>query len=131
MSAAALKENKIVAILVDPWSLQYNRYREIFKTFDQHNYQNCTVLLPWTESDPQIESRRDVIAAAVLSSFHFRKTSSNPIYFRDGINSRRALEKALREILTTLQANVRNRARSEVAPGYQFPVLTPLSSKGQ
>jgi FxsC-like protein len=50
----AERKRKIIVILVDMWTLQLARYRQLMEQYDQHRFRSCVVLVPWNSHDPDI-----------------------------------------------------------------------------
>jgi len=111
----AYHERKIVIILVDGWSVSWKQeYQQILQRFDRDLKPyiiNCSVLVPWNESDTEVADRRDAIVETVRNTFDIRANVwKNPIFYRDSIRSIDELRDALREVLTHIRSEMHKRA---------------------
>jgi FxsC-like protein len=125
---SALRERKIVVLRVDAWSVDWkSAYFDALRRFDTRNFRNCTVLVPWNRGDPVIAADRDRIESRLRAALHFR-SSGNPVYFRSGIETVEQLRQALREVLESLQADLRNSGLVDsarpLAMAFSRPVLS-------
>ncbi|MFZ5511855.1 MAG: TIR domain-containing protein [Pseudomonadota bacterium] len=108
----ALKEGKIVVVFVDRWSLFDNEdYRNIFREFDQENFYNCAVLLPWNPHDPELAACRQDIEQTIADVLHFhcQYAPTSPYACRD-MGSVEELRQTLQAVLTQIQAEMRRQA---------------------
>lgn len=44
-------ENKIVILVVDSWTLNCSKYRDLMSEFDRHQFRNCCVVIPWNDDE--------------------------------------------------------------------------------
>jgi FxsC-like protein len=126
----AWKERKIVVILVDGWSVNWQQgFQDVLRDFDQRNFLNCSVLIPWNENDPVINSQADSISSTLQQTFFF-KSSGNSIFYRDKIRNADELRDALRDVLTRIKAEVRKRAEVSrpLPPEISKPIISGPST---
>ncbi len=125
----AWEERKIIILLVDSWSVDYEPiYQNVLQGFDKENYINCSVIVPWNDSDEDTANRKEQIEQTLDKTFYYRRTTiRNPIFYRDSIRSADELRDTLREILVRIKAEMRNRAEVErplPAPGQKPTIFT-------
>lgn len=108
----AWAERKIVIILVDGWSVNWDTtsYRPVLHEFDQQNFFNCSVLVPWNDEDPGISNQPQTILQTLQDTFYFRTRAGNSIFYRDSIRKPEDLRDALRDVLTLIKAEIRKQA---------------------
>jgi len=116
-------ERKIVVLLVDSWTAGLPNYKEVLQTFDRQNYLNCSVIVPWNDSDLETTQKRALLEQTLQETFYFRARPNvkNPLHFRDAVHSEEDLRKQLREVLTRLKDEIINKAE----------VSRPLPSGGE
>jgi FxsC-like protein len=99
----AKKFNKIVIIIVDPWSLQLNKYLEIMEEYDKHDFFNCDVLFVCNSNDQELTKDKQSELRGELKNILFTKTRKIPEFFlKREVNSfdkfRRKLSFVLRKV---------------------------------
>ena len=124
---SALKEGKPVVVFVDRWSLYASPdFQNIFRDFDEQNFNNCAVLLPWNPGDPELAANKDNIDQVIRDVLHFRSlyAQSSPYYCKD-VGSVDELRETLRVVLNQIQAEMRRNApvRRAVAGGIARPIV--------
>lgn len=115
---AAERDNKVVAIIVDTWTLRLEQYHKFMREYDRRSYQNCVVLIPWNY-DEETKLTEEKLKSAVQLTFVNRFLARDPNSFIDTIRSPeelkthlgRALNAARMRIFTI--AEVKKRAESE------------------
>lgn len=113
----AERDNKVVAIIVDTWTLRLEQYHRFMREYDRRSYQNCVVLVPWNY-DEETKLTEETLKQAVQLTFVNRFLSRDPNTFIDTIRSpeelrtnlSRALNAARMRIFTV--AEVKKRAES-------------------
>jgi FxsC-like protein len=89
--------NSIVVIVVDPWSIQIESYKKYMLDFDEKDFLNCGILIPWNKKDDETSKNIDELRANVQGTFT-RKFILNT-YIKQSIYSMDELE---REIYSTI-----------------------------
>lgn len=114
----------IVVVVVDPWTAALEDYRAPLASFDQHNYFNCSVLVPWNAEDDNDERRR-VLQQHLEGALPFRCRQLPTIYYRDAITSEERLREWLRDVLARLKANIVGQAvpSRHLPPGGRRPIV--------
>jgi FxsC-like protein len=122
----ALRDRKIVVLVVDSWTARLQPYSQVLEDFDQQNYINCCVLVPWNSSDADTAQKEKELREKIESVFHFRVTSKNTLHFRDSISSEEEFAKNLREVLERLKQEIINKAEvaRPVPTGGEKPIIT-------
>ena len=112
---AAEASRELVVMFVDGWTAELPQYQAVLQAFDQQNYLNCSVIVPWNDEDPENQTNNQRLMNAVRGAFRFRSGGQNDLYYRAQIKSEDELRRQLVEILTRLRAEVIN--KSSPAPG--------------
>jgi FxsC-like protein len=128
----AYRDRKIVVLIVDAWTLSWDaNCQQRLSTFDTRNkeapFYNCSVLVPWNDSDLELKDRRQEIINRVRTTFHSRANLfRNPVFYRDSITSVEELHEALRDALTNIRAELHSRAdeRKPVPQTVPKPVIS-------
>jgi FxsC-like protein len=118
----AWKDRKIVVLLVDGWTIFWDAEsrRILEEVTKMEEFRNCTVLIPWNESDPGIAAHRDDIERLLRRTFQSR-WSMGSVYYRDSIRSLEELEATLRDVLIRIKAEIRNKTE----PARPVPSVGP------
>ena len=126
----AYDERKIVVLLVDSWTISWdNDWRSILSEFEKNRepFYNCSVLVPWNESDLEIQNERDQIMQAVRDTFKQRANFwKNPVFYRDSITSLDDLYKAVSAALESIRSELHKRVEDgkPVPKGISKPVVS-------
>jgi FxsC-like protein len=120
----AESEGSLVVLFVDSWTAELPEYRRILSTFDQQNYFNCSIFVPWNEKDPQTAGRKEELRRILRDEIFPRWSRfanlEQPIYFRDQITSisdlSHQLEDTLRKLQPLVGMGVVERATKETIP---------------
>jgi FxsC-like protein len=97
-------------MFVDGWTAGLPEYQSALKAFDQQNYVNCSVIVPWNDADPENQSNNQRLQEALKDALKFRFSGQNDLYCRSAINSEDDLRRQLVEVLTRLRAEVINKS---------------------
>lgn len=126
----AKQHNKIVAIVVDTWTLKIPRYRAFMCEYDDLNFLNCVVLVAWNNRDDELtETERLKLESLVQGTFtcNFVKRDRNCFV---EINSHDELVKELSILLNKAHQRVVERAEVlKKAEGVQViakPIITGI-----
>lgn len=124
---AAERDNKIVAILVDTWTLRLEQYQKFMREYDKRSYPNCVLLIPWNLNDEETKLTQEVLQSAVQLTFVNRLLSKDPNSFIDTIASAQDLKANLSTALNTARmrilsvAEVKKKAESQQV--FRKPIL--------
>jgi FxsC-like protein len=114
----AEQDNRIVAILVDSWTLGVPRYERLIKKYNHCNFVNCAVLAPLNDKDDETKDKWSDLFGKVRSTFVNHYVNRNPSCFlvvssydelKDGL--RTALHKARTRLIE--RAEVMRRAEGD------------------
>ncbi len=108
----AFKRREIVVLIVDGWSLQWDRqYKRVLQELDQHLDYHWCVLVPSNANDRDSAARHAEIEAALNSTFDRHiNLAPNPLFYRADIASPDDLRRALVEVVTRLKDEITKRA---------------------
>jgi len=102
-------DGSLVVLFVDCWTAELPMYEPILKQFDQNNYFNCSIFIPFNDNDPEAFARRDSLLEFVRTNVFKRWAlfaNAGLPFFRDSIRSIHQLEDELSRILGQLQTQV-------------------------
>lgn len=77
----AERQNNIVAIVVDTWSLCLERYKTAMREFDGRKFLNCVVFVSWNSRDDETESKRADLIDELNATFLYNCIERNPNCF--------------------------------------------------
>jgi FxsC-like protein len=123
---AAEEKNIIVIVVVDPWSIQVESYRQKMREFDRRDFLNCGILIPWNDRDEETSRSIDALQRGVQTTFE-RKFFLNPTYFRGGIRSPEELQKEICDTINEVRARLIKRAEIKsplTGVGGHIPLLS-------
>jgi FxsC-like protein len=103
-------QNKIVAIIVDTWTLCLSPYNTFLREYDGRNFLNCAVLVPWNNRDDETEINRSRLVNKMWGTFHRHAVKPDPNCFLDSISSLDELKKALSTALNKARARITEKA---------------------
>jgi FxsC-like protein len=99
--AEAQENNNIVVIVIDPWSLRLERYRQLLKACDARDFYNCAVLMAWNKKDPESNTEIEALKCRIQEEVLRTKfVNQAPNYFWEPIGSRDDLIRALIQAVT-------------------------------
>jgi len=121
----ARRVNKVVAILVDTWSLELDHYHRFMRAFDDRGFWNCAVLVPWNTKDSETVTNRARLEDRLRFTFQNRATLKDPGYFTDTISTADELKTSLANALSAARARIISNAevskKLKGAPGFPAP----------
>lgn len=103
-------QNKIVAIIVDTWTLNLQRYRAFMSEYDGRNFINCAVLVPWNNWDDETQVNRSVLVNRMWGTFYRHAVKPDPNCFLDSISSPDELRKGLSAALNKARERIVEKA---------------------
>jgi FxsC-like protein len=112
----AARNNEIVMIIVDAWSIQLDSYRRMIRAYDGVTLLNCALLVPLNETDPETASRRDQLRSAIKQVFQYKSRVSQGMYFQDAIPTVGDLKDGLVKTMTQIRADIINSLANSAAP---------------
>jgi len=119
----AEKENSVAIVIVDPWTARHPEYRPVLSQFDEFQFRNCVVLIPWNRSDAQTESARQLLRDDLRQTLSRSFDTRKDIYFRHDVLAKQLgaeISVALAD-LETLLAPYREPARAVESSQHKEP----------
>ena len=105
----AERQNKIVAIVVDTWTLCLQQYSALMREYDGRNFLNCVVLVSWNDRDPEMEIKRASLMNTMRATFLRHAIKRDPNCFLE-ISSHDELKKELPAALNKARARIAEKA---------------------
>ncbi len=100
------KENKIVIIILDPWSLMLPKYAKIIKEYDRRDFYHCTLMILFNHEDQDTKHSYRELKRKINETFP-TKIITKSYYFRGEVLSVRQLKRELARALREIRANIR------------------------
>lgn len=107
---AAERDNKIVAIIVDTWTLRVQKYHNFMREYDERSFLNCVVLVPWNTKDDETANSLPVLEDVVRVTFLKKAGLKDPSCFLDQIRSPEELKRKLSVVLNRTRMRVIEKA---------------------
>jgi FxsC-like protein len=107
---AAERQNNIVVVVVDPWSLNIAEWRQFVQDFDTTLVRNCGVLVLWNKEDPETAHGRMTFSSSIQESFDRRIQLTNT-FFRESVVSIEELQQTLVDAFHKIRSNLINEGR--------------------
>jgi FxsC-like protein len=123
---AAERDNKIVAVIVDTWTLQIEPYSGLMRAFDKRNFLNCVILVPWNEKDTDTSQNRAALEQTVQAVFLRRTLAKDPSSFLDSIRSPDDFTKNLTAALHVARSRIVNSAEVQKKAQGAFVIGRPV-----
>jgi FxsC-like protein len=126
----AEESNTVVVIVVDPWTLRVQRYKDPLSEYDKQSFWNCGVVISWNDGDAETQARRPELQRE-LESILFRNLSTNRVI--RPVKSVGELRSALSEAINEVRAQIVKRADlagGPIGPARPIPQLTGPSGNG-
>jgi FxsC-like protein len=102
----ARKEETILVIVIDPWSLLLPRYAGIMRRCDRVDAYNYAILVAWNRQDAQTNNHAQVLMSTLRESF-VNKWSNRPAnFYHDTVDSLESFNSALMHALSRAQNNI-------------------------
>ncbi len=105
----AEETNTIVIMVVDPWSVKIKRLLDPMQRFDENNFSNCGLLIPWNERDNETSKSRDMLQEQIEAALS-RTFITNNVYLRRHVRSRDELKEEIFEALSEVRRRIIHRA---------------------
>ena len=91
----AIAMNKVVVVVVDPWTVRLARYQTLMRDLDQMASTSCAVLIPVNENDAETAQWRGDLENVVEATFINRTAAPDPAAFAPWIRTPKALEEEM------------------------------------
>ncbi len=107
--SAATEENKVVVVVVDPWTVRLESYRRLMRDLDRHSLPTCVVIIPFNDTDEETARNREVLGGIVEATFVNRNLAPDVETFIVGVASKDELEAKLSSALASAKSRVLRR----------------------
>ena len=99
------RQNNVVIIVVDPWSLSITEWQQFVDAFDRTLLKNCGVLVIWNKEDPDTNLGLPLFSQVIRDRFdrHIRFTNT---FFRESVMSVEEFQQALVEAFNKIRTNL-------------------------
>jgi FxsC-like protein len=105
----AEKNNSLLFLVVDPWTLRLKPYKDYVALYDKHTSLNCAALVPWNSQDPETTTQLPQLDATLSASFA-RRLAMGDVMLRTRLETEEALRVELSKALAQAQSRVINYA---------------------
>jgi FxsC-like protein len=120
----AKKNNQIVVIVVDSWTLKIPKYRELMSSFDEKSFLNCVVVILWID-DEETAGNRTKLEQFVRAAFPTLRLRKGLLDCEGPVKK---LETRLGKTLCDTKENILQIAEIQRAIGNDRPGGRPLLS---
>lgn len=122
----ARKNNNIVAIIVDTWTLLLPQYFNHMNKYDDHNFLNSVVVVAWNNKDEELTvEKRARLEARLRKAFDCNSTKADRNCFLE-INSYDELVQELPNLMNHARAWISKSAKVVKRAGYGPPMSKPI-----
>jgi FxsC-like protein len=120
------KNNNVVIIVVDPWTLKIDRYRNQLRNFDDRSFVNCAVLIPWNLNDPETNRDLEELRGHVGWALGKRIVQKDPTAILDRINSAERLDTEMAACFNKVRMRLIEYAQvaKPISSGKTLPAIT-------
>jgi FxsC-like protein len=101
--------NTIVLLVVDPWSVKVQTFRDLLEEFDSHAFLNCGIVITWNAQDGEPESEHIKLRQDLSAAFK-RVLRLRHMYYRDSVASASDLEKELCKAILEIRSRLMQQA---------------------
>jgi FxsC-like protein len=102
----AIERNVIIVVVVDSWTVRLKFYRELMSKLDGRDTDNCIVVVPWNDSDPETAAQGDLLVKAIETVFANKARRRDPHNFLDRARSHQQLKAELAKSLVAVQRRI-------------------------
>ena len=121
-------KRRITALVVDPWSVQLQSYRELMRKFDDaQDLRASAVLVPWNEGDSETAVMSKQLEATLHDVFN-NFIYNRPYYFRNRIPDADALT---HELSIVFNLHLKRQMSARPAVGKKMLTMPTLGAKDE
>ena len=123
----AEKTHEPVLVLVDPWALRVDRYKEEMRRLDKHIKDTCAIVVSWNAPDPDTsDDERNALAGLLKHTFQYRMAGGKPLHYWGEVGSVNQLRRRLLDMLAhyTNKVVATTKARKRIARKRVVPNTT-------
>jgi FxsC-like protein len=102
----AQEKRRLAVIIVDTWTLQVSRYKNLMRQFDDYNFWNLAVIVAWNDEDVETLNSKPALRSSLRKTFVNKLRMQDPLGFIDGISSVDALTSRLSAILQRIRMQI-------------------------
>jgi FxsC-like protein len=102
----AQADNSLVLLVVDPWTLRIQLYHEYLKKYDEQEFLNSAVLVPWNDNDDETIGATEELETALEATFEHKMAAADPKTFRGRIATAEQLKIDVCEALITIRKRI-------------------------
>jgi FxsC-like protein len=107
--SAAVEANKVVVVIVDPWTIRLQPYQQLMSRLDQRTFANCVIVVPVNFSDQETAQNEGLLRHALEATFVNRHLVQDPDGFVPWIDNPAAFEANLATALAKAKLRVLRR----------------------
>jgi FxsC-like protein len=101
----AKDQQKVVVVVVDPWTIQLEFYRQKMLDFDRRESVSSGLLIPWDDEDAETARARYRLELGVERTFR-QRFALNPAYVGSSIHSADELQKELAAAINEVRSRI-------------------------
>lgn len=124
---AAAKNNRIIIIVIDAWTLEIERYAEVMRQYDELAKVHCAAMVVWNAGDQELASNRTRLVDRLRSIFEYKWSIQDPTEFRHDIETLEDFRSHLRQSIARVHNKIFKNPSAE-APAPARAVGTGASS---
>lgn len=102
----ARRDNRIVIVIVDTWSLELERYKLVVRDYDDFDSWNSSMLIVWDNNDAVTIQNRGTLENTIRFTFPVKWRRNEGVVFNSRVGSQGDLEKILPVVLQELKAKI-------------------------
>ena len=95
----AVRERKVVVVIVDVWTLRLDRYRMLMSELDRYNLFSCIVMAPVNIADEETRRDEPELRSLLEETFFNRHMTADPDTLAMWVSSAQELESRLADML--------------------------------
>jgi FxsC-like protein len=130
----AEKQGQLVVLLVDSWTACLDPYKQWLRHFDEANYFNCSVIIPWNDSDTETAQKASHLEKELKQAFPFRADGALSVHYCGLIRSEDEFRRKLRDVLLQLKSKVQKNAtpdpKRNIPSGASLTVISAATGGG-
>lgn len=102
----AERQNQIVLIIVDPWSVRLGKLKTPMGQYDERQFLNCGLLIPWNPADaPETAQLHEELKGVLRRTFRINRN-----YRNDAIRSPEKFQEELSTAINSVRKQIMNEA---------------------
>jgi FxsC-like protein len=114
----AAKQDKVVVIVVDTWTLRIDEYANLLNPLDNYSAVNCITLIAWNNEDMEADANLSQLKKAVQATFVNKSVAPPANFLSEKITDYESFKKELIETLSQVQLQVAEIAKIKKSMQY-------------